>query len=559
MAALKVLIIGGYGTFGGRLVRLLMDEADLHIVVAGRSSAQAEQFATRTSGRATVTAARLDRQGDLESTYAAIAPDLVIDASGPFQAYGDDPYRVVRAALAAGASYLDLADDADFVLGITDLDHDAKRAGRYALSGVSTCPALTGAIYRRITRDFGEVQSVTGGIAPSPYAGVGPSVIRAIASYAGKGITVLTNGKCATGYSFIDTRRFTVAPAGGVPLRSLKFSLVDVPDLRLLGQIEPTPASVWFGAAPVPTLYHAAFRLLARVVRRGFVSTLAPLAPVMHFVMQHFSWGEHRGGMFLECAGRDPAGLPRRRSWHLVAEGSIGPLTPTLACVAIVRAALAGAPPAPGARPAHAALELEDFEPLLARLGCVTSERELPSPSGWPLFRRLLGSAWRSLPQGIAKAHECTDRITLRGRATIVRGRSLVARAVAWICGFPLSAEHVPVTVEMLARDGEEVWRRDFDGHRFTSVLSEGSGAWSSLLVERFGPFRFGIALVLEDDKLRYVVRRWSFAGLPMPAALRPRGTTFESLEDRRFRFDVEIRLPLVGHVVTYRGWLAAQ
>ena len=44
MSALRVLILGGYGTFGGRLARLLADEARLTLIVAGRSLQQAEAF-----------------------------------------------------------------------------------------------------------------------------------------------------------------------------------------------------------------------------------------------------------------------------------------------------------------------------------------------------------------------------------------------------------------------------------------------------------------------------------------------------------------------------------
>jgi NAD(P)-dependent dehydrogenase (short-subunit alcohol dehydrogenase family) len=41
---LKILILGGYGTFGGRLAQLLADEARLTVVIAGRSRAKAEAF-----------------------------------------------------------------------------------------------------------------------------------------------------------------------------------------------------------------------------------------------------------------------------------------------------------------------------------------------------------------------------------------------------------------------------------------------------------------------------------------------------------------------------------
>lgn len=553
---LKILIVGGYGSFGGRLVRLLAAEPGLDIVVAGRTLARAERLVAQVTGAATVTAAELDRDGDLETPLAKIAPDIVIDASGPFQTYADDPYRVVEAAFAAGSSYLDLADDRGFVLGLTRLDQKARDAGLFALSGASTCPALTGAIYRRLTRDFADVDSVTGGIAPSPHSGVGPSVIRAIAAYAGRAIRVRRGGQTVTAYPFTETRRYTVAPEGYVPLRSLTYSLVDVPDLELLAELDPRPASVWLGAAPVPAVYHGAFRLLARAVRRGLLSTLEPSTGLMHFVMHRFSWGEHRGGLFLDCQGRDRSGNAIGRSWHLVAEADIGPMTPTLACVALVRAALAGKTPMPGARPAHAELELEDFERLFRELGAAVSERQGPAPIGWPLFRRILGDAWSSLPDAIASAHDFDDRLTLTGRAAVIRGRSPIARAVAAIFRFPHSADDVPVTVEMLASRGEEKWRRDFAGRCFSSTLSAGDGKWSTLLCERFGPFRFGMALVVDDARLRYVMRRWSFAGLPMPFPLRPQGVTFEAAWDGRFCFDVEIALPLIGHIVTYRGWL---
>lgn len=41
---LRVLIIGGYGTFGGRIATLLADEPGLTLLIAGRSGAKAAAF-----------------------------------------------------------------------------------------------------------------------------------------------------------------------------------------------------------------------------------------------------------------------------------------------------------------------------------------------------------------------------------------------------------------------------------------------------------------------------------------------------------------------------------
>jgi hypothetical protein len=555
----KILIIGGYGTFGGRIAQLLSDNRECEIVIAGRSLDKAKAFAGCLSGLAKIEAATVDRNRELGESIGQIRPDIVIDASGPFQAYADDPYRVVEAAIANGANYIDLADDPAFVIGISRYTKSALDAGVFALSGVSTCPALTGAVFRRIARGFASIDCVEGGIAPSPYSGVGLSVVQAIAAYAGQEISVIENGQKIAAYPFTEPRRFTISPPGGLPLRSLNFSLVDVPDLHLLGDKERPIANVWFGAAPVPAIYHTALRGLARAVKRGLLPSLALLARPMFEVMNHFNWGEHRGGLFLECRGLDSAGNRLVRSWLLVAEGNAGPMTPALAAVAIIQRIQAGTPPHPGARAAHQELKLEDFEPLLLNLDVWFGEREGPIPGNRPLFRRVLGSAWALLPKPIAALHEFDSRQRYAGQAIVTRGRSIFARIAGWLIGFPVSGEHVPVVVEMKIENHIETWCRDFDGHRFSSTMSEGEGSWAHLVCERFGPIRFGIALVPDDEKLHYVMRRWSCVGIPMPLFLRPKGAMYESVQDGRFCFHVELVFPIFGHIVTYSGWLAEQ
>lgn len=101
-----------------------------------------------------------------------------------------------------------------------------------------------------------------------------------------------------------------------------------------------------------------------------------------------------------------------------------------------------------------------------------------------------------------------------------------------------------------------EHWQRDFTGKHFSSRQFAGSGRAQGLLIERFGPFSFRIALVVDRQRLRLVIRGWSAFGVAMPLALAPRGNTFEHVENARFCFRVEIGLPLVGLVVSYRGFL---
>src|ERR1700730_2629770 len=206
---LKVLILGGYGTFGGRLARLLADEDRLTLIIAGRSRAKAQAFCT-TLGAAALPAA-FDRDGNVERQLRELVPSVVVDATGPFQSYGADPYRVVRAAPALGVHYLDLADGSDFVKGIAQFDERARARGIFVLAGVSSFPVLTAAVVRKLGDGMARVDTVTAGIAPSPYANVGINVIRAIASYAGKPVAT---ARGQTGHALIDTLRYTIAPPG---------------------------------------------------------------------------------------------------------------------------------------------------------------------------------------------------------------------------------------------------------------------------------------------------------------------------------------------------------
>jgi len=556
---LKVLILGGYGTFGGRLAQLLADEPRLTLVISGRSLAKAQAFCESRKARAAMVPLAFDRDGAVEAQLRAAAPDLVVDASGPFQAYGPDPYGVVEAALALRINYLDLADGADFVSGIARFDAEARACGIFVLAGVSSFPVLTAAAVRRLSPGLARLDTVTGGIAPSPYANVGLNVIRAIASYAGRPVKLVRDGQPAIGYGLVESRHFTIAPPGRMPLRPIRFSLVDVPDLRVLPLLWPGLRAVWMGAGPVPAIWHRALTHLAWAVRFKLLPSLAPLAGLMQATMKRLSFGEHRGGMFIAVEGVGADGGKLVRSWHLLAEGEDGPLIPSMAAEAIVRRSLAGKSPQPGARAAANDLELSDYEPLFARRRIFTGVWPGDQAAEEaPLYRRLLGTAWDFLPAPLRTMHEGTR--FAQGRAIVDCGGGVFARLVAWLVGFPPEGCEVPVAVRFDAERGGERWQRTFGGgaqaHRFSSFQEQGRGRFERLLCERFGPFRFGLALIVDEDRLRLVLRGWNLFGLPLPRSLAPRIAAHESAPDGCFHFHVEIAHPLTGLIVRYRGFL---
>ncbi len=555
--ALKVLIVGGYGTFGGRLVVLLQGEARLALVVAGRSLDKASAFCAELRGaKAQLIPAVFDRLGDLSAQLAAWAPDVLVDASGPFQAYGARPHLLIEACIAARIDYLDLADGSDFVDGVGAFDDAAKRAGVYVLSGVSSFPVLTAAVVRRLSGGLTRVTSIQGGIAPSPYAGVGENVVRAIAAYAGQPLALWRGGASALGHAFTESRRFTIAPPGRVPLKSTLFSLVDVPDLRALPKLWPEVGEVWMGAGPVPEVLHRALIAFAWLVRWRLVPSLSPLAALMFQVTNRMRWGEHRGGMFVALEGLDANGQPVKRSWHCLAEGDDGPLIPSMAIEAIVRKALDGRAPAPGGRAAIKDLELGDYEGLFAGRTIHTGTRDDTPDVRAPLHARVLGNAWHEVAPEIRRMHDVQTEGHASGRCSVDRGSGWLSNLIARLFGFPRAGPDLPVTVRFKADNETEQWTRTFGDQTLSSRLYVGSGRCERLLCERFGPFEFAQALVVEGDCVKLVMRQWSAFCIALPLWLGPRSNSRETTLQGRFHFFVEISHPLTGLIVCYRGWL---
>src|SRR5712664_2040229 len=125
-----------------------------------------------------------------------------------------------------------------------------------------------------------------------------------------------------------------------------------------------------------------------------------------------------------------------------------------------------------------------------------------------PLYQRVLGDAWIALPPSLMVMHDCQGALNAAGLATVERGSSLLSRFAAYVVGFPETGTNVPLRVSFQTKDGGEIWTRTFAEESFSSFQAEGTGRRDRLLSEKFGRFTFGLALVLDSNKLRLIVRR---------------------------------------------------
>ncbi len=534
---MKVVVLGGYGVFGERLVRLL--RRDRHQVwVAGRSLQRADTLAKLVGAEAL----KLDRSGDL-SALRHLQPDVLIDAAGPFHAYGTAPYRLAEACLDAGINYMDLADDAGFCAGIATLDARARQRGCYALSGVSSVPAVSSSVVAELAAGLTRVDSIDSAILPGNRAPRGRSVIASILNQCGAAGQLWEGSRWRPMRGWSEPRRFALGT--GKP----RFGwLLKVPDLTLFPS--------FFGAHSVS--FRAGLEL--GLMNRG-LAALSWLRGHQQFDLPDWAqrvvgelarmllpFGSDRGGMVVEVCGpnaADPDGHALKRTWTLLADAGDGPYVPAIAARALLR----GTPPAAGARPCLAELPLAALESAMSDLEIRFVRGTVPII---PLIEQLPGVDSGALATEVRSAHRVCGTRLFVGAADIERGNGLMARMIATAFGFPPAGTGVPVEVVKQRTAEGERWERNFAGRRFRSHLSARAGR----IIERFGPFRFVLGLQVQNGALHFPVLSGSLFGLPLPRLLLPRSVSREYALAGRFHFDVALYSPLGGLVVRYRGTL---
>lgn len=519
--AMKVVVLGGTGVFGTRIVDMLT--RDGHDVISASRSG--------TGGIA------VDRAGDLAPIWDC-APDVLVDAAGPFHAYGDDPYRVPRAAIEQRVSYLDLADDPDFCAGIATLDAAAAKAGVFVLSGVSSVPALSSAIASDLVAGAEQVDQIESAILPGNQTPRGRSVVATILHQVGTKRRHSVDRQPRDFRSWSQRKSYDLTP----DIRRSAY-LFEVPDQSLLPD-HFNARSVQFRAGLELGLLNHGLAILSalRLPRPNWLVSLA------YWVAARLEWaGSDVGGMVVQAIIKTPSGWMRRR-WRLVVREGEGPYIPGIAVRALLRDT-SGIEA--GARPALSAVTALGIQAAMEDLAAEVTRDDTSLVA---LFDSQLGDAMAELPLPVRDLHAVYGPRIWQGRARVTRGTGWFERLLAAIFRFPPATADVNVTVTM-QRDGDtEVWTRCFGGRTFRSHLRKTDRG----VTERFGPFTFLLGLRVLDGALEFPVQRGWFLGVPLPKFALPVSHAREDVDAQgRFTFDVALSAPLTKRLmVRYQGYL---
>ncbi|MEO1107411.1 MAG: saccharopine dehydrogenase NADP-binding domain-containing protein [Pseudomonadota bacterium] len=351
--AMKVVIIGGYGVFGALTSRLLARDGH-QLWLAGRRPSKGRALA-RELGAKTLA---VDIHSSPEVIFD-VAPDVVIDAAGPFQHYGLDPYLVPRLCVQHGCHYLDLSDSSEFTMGIAGLNAQAEAANVFVLSGASSVPGLSSIIVEDLIDGLDKIDLIDIAILPGNRAPRGMSVIKSIVSGVGRPSKVLRDDIWQTVRGWTDRKVYTLAPG----LRRAGY-FVDVPDIHLLPN-RIAVSTVMFRAGLELGVMNASLSVLAWLRRRWRLSLPETAYSALYWLSKALCpFGTDRGGMQVRVTGRKN-GQRITRTWTLIAEDGDGPFVPGITCRAILRGAVE---PRPGARPCLAEIPRRVVEDAMSDL-----------------------------------------------------------------------------------------------------------------------------------------------------------------------------------------------
>lgn len=330
----SVVVLGGYGNFGRRIVAALADDSNnlssvTKIYIVGRDIAKAKSLATELGG--CTEGIELDHHAEnFAERLRALHPKVLIHTAGPFQ---EQDYAVAKACIAAGCHYVDIADGRQYVSSIDALDADAKSNEVLIVSGASSLPALSSAVIDAAQSRFARLDSIEHAIS----AGAKPpglGTMNGVLGYIGKPFTRWKLGQWQTIYGWQDA----IALRFPNPIGKRWVANCDVPDLELFPKRYPQVQSVAFRAGLGFASTTLATWALSWLVRAGVIKTLLRYAkPLLKVALLLEPIGSKWSAMRVHLTGIDSQGEAISYTWTLLAGNNHGPSIPCCPAIALAR------------------------------------------------------------------------------------------------------------------------------------------------------------------------------------------------------------------------------
>jgi saccharopine dehydrogenase-like NADP-dependent oxidoreductase len=367
MTVSRIVVLGGYGNFGKRIVESLSEMIGITIFIAGRNAMKAKRLCDELSlnvANLAIESVVIDiHNPDFVNDLKSLSPDLVIHTGGPFQGQN---YSVPEACIDVGSHYIDLADDRRYVCDITSLNDQAIERNVLIVSGASSVPGLSSTVIDGFINQFSTLNKICFAIAPGNQAERGEATIRGILSYTGHPFQVLDKGKWIDQYGWMSPKKINFG--GTIGRRWL--ANIDIPDLELFPQRYSSVNTVNFQAGLELTFLHLGMVFMALIAKIGLIKDWSVLTRQIFKCSELFKGlGTDTGGMQINLSGLDKKEKPKHIKWTLYAENGVGPYIPIISAIIIAKKLITGNINTRGATPCLGMYTLKEFDKEASSLG----------------------------------------------------------------------------------------------------------------------------------------------------------------------------------------------
>lgn len=345
----RILVLGGYGTFGRRISQAIAAMPSVECVIGGRQPSKARELA---GGNTTTIAVNVHDPANLRRALDGVF--AVVNAVGPFQAQN---YSVAETCAGMGIHYIDLADARAHVDGITRLNRRAQQKNCLIVSGASSVPAVSAALVDMLAPEFDRISEIHTCISPGNKNPRGVATVRAILSYTGHSFRLKENGRWRYAFGWSESEK-VVFPE---PVGKRRVYLCDVPDLDIFPLRYGAP-TVTFRAGLELNLFNYGLAILGRARRWGWIKNLTGWAPGLISASQLFrGFGGVAGGMRVLVRGRKNE-QEIQHTVFLIARDANGPAIPCSPSVALIRKWVEHGVPDSGAVPCVGLLSWDEIK-----------------------------------------------------------------------------------------------------------------------------------------------------------------------------------------------------
>ena len=195
----QILVVGGYGVVGKRMAAQLAQWYPGRVIVAGRNERRAA-------------AACLDVRGGSSSRaidvndVASFGPAL--DNVGTLIACVAQPeLHLLRACIARGVAYTDIAPRLAFWQGAEELRANAQKSGARILLGAGLCPGISNMMVQKLADSLGHLDRIETAILLSLGDEYGPDSLHHVIEAAAQSYSVHENGRLREGRLYLLAHR----------------------------------------------------------------------------------------------------------------------------------------------------------------------------------------------------------------------------------------------------------------------------------------------------------------------------------------------------------------